>query len=460
MKKILFLFLIIISQFSSSQVFNLETILQSGSNKNRINLVILSDGYQSNELDQFITDATNFSNALFAETPYKEYKNYFNVHAIKIPSNESGANHPGTATDVSEPTHPLLTVDNFFESTFDAYGIHRLLVSNNSIAYTVLANNFPIYDLALVLVNSPFYGGSGGSIAVSSLHPNANEIAIHELGHSFVNLIDEYYAGDVYSREGINMTRETNPSNVKWKNWMNQNEIGIYQHCCGGNSASWYRPHQNCKMRSLGSPFCSVCIEATIEKIHSLTTPIETYLPQNTGTIDLSKPITFNINTVASISNTLSIEWSLNGAIINNQDFFVLISQSDLIKGSNQLQATIEDTTHLLKVDDHESIHLTTTLWNINSTTLSIDEISLEKIKIKLFPNPTQDILYFDITKETNEDYNVIISDISGKQLINKTISHLNQRPQIQLGLLTVGVYFIKFKFENGLNISKKIIKK
>ena len=459
MKRILFLSFIILCHFSYSQVFDVETILQSGSNDSRINLVILSDGYQSTELNQFITDATNFSKALFEETPYKEYKNYFNVHAIKVPSIESGANHPGTATDVSEPTHPVLTVDNFFESAFDAYGIHRLLVSNNSKVNNVLATNFPTYDLALVLVNSPFYGGSGGTIAVSSTHAKTNEIAIHELGHSFVGLIDEYYAGDGFANEGINMTQETNPTNVKWTNWMNQNGIDIYKHCCNGNSANWHRPHQNCKMRFLGSPFCSVCTEGTIERIHSLVTPIDSFSPQNTGTIDLSTPITFTINTIAPIPNTLSVEWTLNGTVTEINNFSILISQSDLITGNNQLQATIEDTSNLLRVNNHENIHFTTILWNFNSSTLSIDEISMESLKIKLFPNPTLDVIYFDVIKEINEDYDVMISDISGKQLINKSINYLEKSPQVQLDLLPSGIYFINFKFQNGLNISKKIIK-
>lgn len=460
MKKTLLFLLLILHQFCYSQNYDIETIKQTGSNESRINLVILPDGYQGSELNQFIIDATNFSDALFEETPYKEYQNYFNVHAIKVPSNESGANHPGTASDVTEPAHSILTTDNYFESTFDAYGIHRLLVSNNSIAYTVLATSFPTYDIALVLVNSPFYGGSGGPIAVSSLHPDANEIAIHELGHSFVNLIDEYYAGDIYANEGINMTQETNPDNVKWTNWMDVNGIGIYQHCCGGNSASWYRPHQNCKMRILGSPFCSVCTEGTIEKIHSLTTPVESYSPENIGTIDLSNPTTFNINIVAPTPNTLSIQWSLNGTIINTEDFSVLISLNDLIEGNNQLLATIEDTTSLLKVNNHENIHLTTISWNLNSETLSIDDISLESLQIKLFPNPTQDYLYFHITKEISENYKVIISDTYGKQLINKSFNYLDQDQKIQLDYLASGVYVVSLNFENGLSITKKIIKK
>ncbi|QVY67080.1 M64 family metallopeptidase [Polaribacter sp. Q13] len=458
MKKIVLLTLLFLSTFVNAQTFDIETIFQSGPNDSRINVVILSDGYQSNELGQFVTDATNFSNALFAETPYKEYKNYFNVHAIKVPSNESGANHPGTGTNVSEPAHPIKSVDNYFGSTFDAFGNHRLLVSNNATVFNVLANNFPSYDIVLVLVNSPYYGGSGGEIAVASLDVNSNQIAIHELGHSFVKLLDEYYATDDYLLEGINTTQETDPTKIKWTNWINKNGVGIYPYGETGTAASWYRPHQNCKMRRLNQPLCSVCTEATIEQIHSMTSPIDTYSPQNTGPIDLSTPIDFTINTINPLPNTLAISWTLNGTVVNSEDYTVSISKEDLVSGNNQLLATIEDKSALLKVDNHETIHFATTLWNINSSTLSIDDISTNSFDIKLFPNPTQDILYFDITNN-NENYNVFISAISGKQLIQKKINNISGNQNIRIGALPSGVYFINFTFENGLKISKKIIK-
>ena len=100
-----------------------------------------------------------------------------------------------------------------------------------------LAKNFPNYDQVCILANTPYYGGSGGSYATTTLNTASNEIYAHEIGHSFAALSDEYYAGDGYAGERVNMTKETNPLLVKWKNWMNINGIGIYQHCCGGNSA-------------------------------------------------------------------------------------------------------------------------------------------------------------------------------------------------------------------------------
>ena len=146
MKMQLFLILLFYSLGVKAQIFDRETILSSGTDDSRINIIILPDGYTASEMTKFISDANELSNALFEESPYKEYIDFFNVYAIKVPSNESGASHPGTATDVSEPAHPVSTVDNYFGSTFDYYGIHRLLVATNSSAiYNVLANNFPNY---------------------------------------------------------------------------------------------------------------------------------------------------------------------------------------------------------------------------------------------------------------------------------------------------------------------------
>ena len=70
------------------------------------------------------------------------------------------------------------------------------------------------------------------------MHRSANQIAIHQIGHSFGKLKDEYYAGDQYATENaVNMTQVTDPALVKWKNWIGDNGIVIYQHCCGGNSS-------------------------------------------------------------------------------------------------------------------------------------------------------------------------------------------------------------------------------
>ena len=373
MKEVLILqFFLIVAIFGNAQIFEIDTIQYSGDGDKRINIVILSDGYQENELDQFVVDANNFSDAFFAKTPYLEYQNYFNVFAIKVPSNESGASHPGTASDVAEPAHPISMVDNYFGSTFDGGGIHRLLVVGNTSAVSnVLALNFPTYDQVLILANTTYYGGSGGTFPVASLDESSNEIAIHEIGHSFARLVDEYYAGDQFAGEGVNMTQTTDPLAVRWKNWISSNGIGIYQHCCSGNSGDWFRPHENCIMRYLNRSFCSVCIEGTIERIHSLILPIDDFAPSNSTTIIATEnPIGFSINTVDPLPNTLQTNWSLNGLNFENNTNVAMVTNSDLNVGENTLTVSVEDTTQLLRVDDHEIAHIQFVIWSIENNTV------------------------------------------------------------------------------------------
>src|SRR6185295_17090525 len=102
---------------SNAQVFKIDTVLYNGSSEKRINIVFLSDGYQQSELDNYITDVRSIVLKLFAQEPFSEYSTYFNVFAIRVPSNVSGA-----APDPSKP------IDNYFGSTFNYGGIDRLLV--------------------------------------------------------------------------------------------------------------------------------------------------------------------------------------------------------------------------------------------------------------------------------------------------------------------------------------------
>ncbi len=410
-----------------AQKFEADTIQYSGDITKRINLVILSDGYQQHELSRFTEDAKKFSDAFFAESPYKEYQNYFNVFAIKVPSNESGANHPGTATDVTEPDHPVKEVDNYFGSTFDYYNIHRLLVPINSSAISnVLATNFPSYDLVLILTNSPYYGGSGGAYATASLHSSSTEIAIHEIGHAFARLNDEYYAGDGYAREAYNMTQETSPSAVKWKNWYSTNEIGIYQHCCGGNSATWYRPHQNCKMRYLGQPFCAVCIEATIETVHSLVSPVKAHTPtSNTIATDFS-PLKLELGIINPLPNTLKINWLLNGDAFESNTEFVSISANSIKKGLNTLTATIQDTTQLLRVNGHEDSHTYSVSWtlqnSVSGTSASLSALALSSGTLSpAFAPETTDYTATVSEAVTNITTTPTAQDITAALMVNGT---------------------------------------
>lgn len=460
MKNVWLWVLLLLCAEVGAQGYVVDTLLWNGPIDKRINVVILGDGYQEIELNKFVDDARQFSSALFKSSPYKEYEDYFNIVAIRIPSVESGASHPGTATDVTEPAHPVSTVNNYFGSTFDAYNIHRLLVVGKSSAvYSVLANTFPSYDQVIMLVNSPHYGGSGGAIATSSLHSSANEIAIHELGHSFARLKDEYYAGDVYSAEAINMTQETNEGLVRWKNWMNFQGVGIYQHCCGGNSSKWYRPHQNCKMRALNQGFCPICVEGTIERIHDLVSPIDGYLPTNTSTLHFTEAQRFSVDLVKPLPNTLDVQWELNGKLLASMVDTLLIEEEEWTEGNNTLMATVFDTTAMLRSESHASMHFYTVLWTIDKTSTATQNVLSQKYEIEIYPNPVQSQMNIRLTSDTDEVIDIHIYRTLGGNPIYKTTAHSNETITLQTSSLTPGVYWLEMVWPNKATMVKKVIK-
>ena len=462
MKSYLFILIALLNlEFALAQVFDVEAIKVSGDNDKRINLVILSEGYQSTEFSKFIADATSFTNSMFSQSPFIEYIDYFNVYAIKVPSTESGADHPGTATDVTEPKSPVVDIDTYFNTSFDTASIHRLLYTyNSSTIYNVLANNFPQYDQPVILVNSSEYGGAGGSYAVSSTGANANEIAIHELGHSLFNLKDEYYPGDDLAAEAINMTQEINPTLVKWKNWIDINGIGIYPYATSGNAETWYRPHQNCKMRYLNVPFCSVCKEGMIEKIHSLISPIDSYRP-NSNTVDSpSFPLNFQLNLIEPNPNTLESEWTLNSVSFASNMDTISIEETDLIVGNNILSVVVNENSSFLKVDNHETFHVFTVTWTINNTTLGIESLDTKtnRLRISMFPNPTNTVLNLKVESEKESNLSVEIIAVDGKKI--KTIALSNfQTKTIDISNLTSGIYITNFYANQALISSKKLVK-
>ena len=451
---------------SIAQVFQVDTLQYNGDVNKYINIIIMGDGYTSAQQNNFITDANNLSNYLLTQTPWINYSNYFNVFAIKVVSSQSGAKHPNTASDcnTASPSVPVSNPTTYFESTFDFYGIHRLVTQQNtSNVAGVLASNFPNYDQVFILVNSPYYGGSGGSYPTSTIDLNGLEISAHEIGHSFANLADEYYAGDVYATERPNMTQETNTSLVKWTNWIGYNGIGIYQHCCGGQSASWYRPHNNCKMRFLGAQFCNVCVEAIIERIHTLVNPIVSYTPTTLIITSPNQYLDFKLSELMKpVPNTLNIKWILDGIPISNNVDSILVDQNNLSIGTHTLTATVVDTTAMIRVNNHPTLHYSTVTWTIDKLMTGIElTSSTNKISCSVYPNPTTNFFNIEFELEKKCTVSIQLISLDGRiiqQVENETIDRGKYSNTISLENLSVGSYALVFKINNAI-FTQTIIK-
>ena len=463
MKKGIIVLLILLANYhSNAQSFQIDTLLMSGPIQNRINYVILGDGYLEAQLPTFLDDAKKLTNELFGITPYKEYVNYYNVFCISVPSNEEGA-----ADD------PQDLIDNYFGSTFNYNGIERLLVpTNNTRIAQVLINNFPAYNHIFVLVNSNKYGGSGGWVASSSTNEQSSEIAIHELGHSFANLADEYWAGEQYAKEAVNMTQETSSQMIRWTHWLGDENIGIIPY---SESTSWKKPHDRCKMQYLGSPFCAVCREQFTRVTHQLITAIDDYSPKTLKSIDDN--MIFDISSVAPVPNTLKTTWLLNGQQIASNVNAVDIIKSKWKDGANVLRVNVYDST---TYDRRTTIFVNSVVWDISSeitSELSTTEVErgehpgeiildseesarVERLMWSIFPNPTADKLKVEYLLYHAGNVRLSIHNEAGQLIESTSIQrHAGEYGhEIDLSGYDGGIYFLTFE-ANDFKQTLKVIK-
>lgn len=457
---------LLLSGAARAQVFQVDTLQYRGNPNRYINFVILGDGYTAAEQNKLVSDAAQLSGYLFSQPPWSNYINYFNVFAIRVISPESGAKHPNNAPDCSSasPPVPVSNPNTYLGCTFDSYGIHRLVTATKtSNVVGVLAANFPNYDQVLIIANSPYYGGAGGTFATSTTHAASPEISAHEIGHSFAFLADEYYAGDNFAIEKPNMTQQSNSALVKWKNWVGANNVGVFQHCCGGNSALWYKPHNGCKMQALNQPYCSVCTEAIVEKIHNLVNPLVAYSPTSAVISSPGQFLPFRLTElVEPAPNTLKIDWKLNGVKIAGNIDSILIDQNTLTTGAHTLTVSVTDTSALLRVNNHATLHISQVSWTINKTTTGIQvKDAAGRISCAVYPNPAGERLQFSVGSESGSRVSFRVLAAGGKTAIPASSAPLvdgEYAGSLDISGLAPGAYYLVFQV-GGMEFARAFVK-
>lgn len=350
-----------------SQRYQVDTLYKNGPLDNRINVVILGDGFTEEQLPKFAEEAKKFADFFLAYNPYNDYRNYFNFFAIRTPSKESGTSNPGAAPD-AYPDQPVGMKDTFFGVSF-GYSIHRLVeVSKFDVLYGLMGSHFPAYDLIVVLANTDHYGGSGGQIAVHTLNKDANTIGVHEIGHTFGRLSDEYWAGSIYGNETANMTANSDPATIRWKNWLDNPQIGIHKHGPEGDAAHWHKPaNGTCLMEYLNQELCAVCNEATIERLLEYINPVEKIEPDTTGTVDVSLADKFKLTLLKPVRNTFEVQWRLNGKLLpfSGEE---LSLQNIEVPDSARLTASVFDKTTLSRRNEARAARTHTVAWSLKSS--------------------------------------------------------------------------------------------
>lgn len=238
-------------------------------------------------------------------------------------------------------------------------------------------------------MNSTEYGGCAGLYAYFSKHVSANETLAHELGHSFSGLADEYWHAP--RGESPNKTQDYNPQTNRWRNWIGSDGVDIYPY---EENTSWYRPHQSCVMRRLNNPFCAVCAETTIERIHQLQGPIQSFSPSGEAVEVGEQQIDFEVSLIFPEPNDLEFSWMLNDVVIAEQNPSVSITAFELEHGGNYLAFSVVDSAPLVRTNDHHAIHVSTVTWVLNPETLGVEDFEISENSFVLYPNPTAEVVH------------------------------------------------------------------
>ena len=164
-------------------------IFNNGSPENKVDILILGDGYRKEDVKQFKKDAKHLIGVMFNTEPFKSRKSDFNVWAINLFSEESGISNP-RQNIWKKPALDL---------RFNAFDSDRYVLTFANKNLREIAAQAP-YDAILIIFNDPKYGGGGIYnlwSTVSSLSSQADYVFVHEFGHSFASLADEYYISNV-----------------------------------------------------------------------------------------------------------------------------------------------------------------------------------------------------------------------------------------------------------------------
>lgn len=248
---------------------------KAGDSREKIDVVFVPEGYTAEEMEQFRHDCRESMESLMRHKAFADRKDRFNFIALDTPSRHSGVSIPKNRDWKSTAVG----------SHFDTFYSERYLTTPNIVRLYDLLDGVPCESI-IILANTEEYGGGGiynNYMLSAARGPGYRSVIVHEFGHSFAGLADEYFYDDQYETyypAGIepweqNLTTLTD-FDSKWKDMLPEGtpvptpadgkdiytRVGVYE---GGGyqSKGVYRPAQDCRMKTNGAPdFCPVCTRA------------------------------------------------------------------------------------------------------------------------------------------------------------------------------------------------------
>lgn len=269
-------------------------ILKSGDPADKIDVAVVAEGYTASEADVFYADAKKAVDAILAHKPFDRYSDRFNFVAVALPSDESGVSVPGEG----------VWKETALGSHFNTFYMDRYLTTLRLRQMHDALCGIP-YEHIVILANTDTYGGGGifnSYTLTTAHHPSFEPVVVHEFGHSFAGLADEYYYDDQFVEYYYpdcepweqNITTLFDFSS-KWDDMLPQfisiptpqPEGDIWKHIADGTSEETflgvyegggyqskgvYRPFPDCRMKTNAADgFCPVCQRAIARIIEFYT---------------------------------------------------------------------------------------------------------------------------------------------------------------------------------------------
>ncbi len=301
---------------------DLIALQTSGAMTDCLDVVFVGDGYTAAQQDTFYSDAKKTAAGLLQFGPYADSNALVNTYALFVASTQSGADHPTQGIDV----------ETAFDATFDSYNIEYLVTADTSAIIAAVSAVMPAYDVVVLIVNDPAYGGSGGEVPMVSMAAESLVILKHEFAHSIANLADEYEQSNPNASATdpeVNVASADHLHPLKWQHWVKEmtpiptdiaeaigphEPVGAYEGARYRNKGM-FRPAPQCLMRSLDQTFCPVCYEAILLAMAADTRTIRDHKP-SPRKVQCTLPAcpTFSLET-AQVPDRV-IRWHRDGKLI------------------------------------------------------------------------------------------------------------------------------------------------
>jgi hypothetical protein len=330
-------------------------LVDNGDASKRITLVLLGDGYTAAELPRFRRQAAAVWRALAAVEPFHTYQHFFDVRRVDVASAQSG-----------------LRAGSPLGMHFGCEGMSRLLCADDA-AVNRLAGASDAPQYAIALANSTQYGGEGGdgTTTLSAGSPDASQIVQHELGHTIGGLGDEYDAAprdSVYPNLSGSDAEAMRSGQLKWWRWLGAADptggtVGAYRSANG-----LYRPTKDSIMRTLGGVYNLPSREAIIESVYRQVGLIDHTQPA-AGAVG-GRPLLRVFPIALEGARQLQVSWQVDGhappsGAVRGDGFDTGVLTPPP-GGSDQVTATVSDTTPWVRDEEFRRLRMTRTVsWTV-----------------------------------------------------------------------------------------------